>query len=217
MPNRKKTSNQMFTVNTVILTFRDSRKKHKKEKKEKRAAKGTGNEEEERAPKKEQEPEFMSSVKPEDLPEVPKTNQYLMRRLQFLDGKIQYKIRSKTPEGGRTRGPVVQSSGRQRTGHRVKGRGAIRFRPDEEEQVRSGSETPPHWKREERRLITLKDLDQKIKVKLEREEKAKEERKHQELRATNEIETFGYRLPVFPPMPTEAERKAEREAVCLIL
>ena len=125
--------------------------------------------------------------------------------------------RSKTPEDGRPRGPVTQPSGFSRkthTGHRVKGRGAIRFRPDEEEeQVRSRSQTPPHWKREERRLITLKELDQKVKQRLEQEEREKEERRQQELKATNEIETFGYRLPVFPPMPKDAEHRAERESV----
>jgi hypothetical protein len=90
-----------------------------------------------------------------------------------------------------------------RSGHRVKGRGAIRFRTpsDDEAPIRSRSATPPHWRREERRLITLKEFDQRIKEKLELEEKKREVAKQQSIKATNEIETFGYRLPVFPPVP----------------
>lgn len=68
--------------------------------------------------------------------------------------------------------------------------------------------TPPHWRREERRLITLKELDQKIKEKLEREEQEQKriQQKQQERYASgeiaNEIETFGYRN-IFPPPPSQ--------------
>ena len=170
-----------------------AKKKHKKEKKARRD-KDSDYEERKATPPPEvpkNEPENISSVKPEDLPEVPTTNKFLMRR-------------SKTPEGGRTHQPmrganIVQT----RSGHRVKGRGAIRFRTpsDDEAPVRSRSATPPHWRREERRLITLKEFDQRIKEKLELEEKKREVAKQQSIKATNEIETFGYRLPVFPPVP----------------
>uniref|UniRef100_A0A915N9N9 PPIase cyclophilin-type domain-containing protein n=1 Tax=Meloidogyne javanica TaxID=6303 RepID=A0A915N9N9_MELJA len=121
------------------------------------------------------EPEIISSVKADDLPEVPTTNKFLMRR-------------SKTPENATShssRPPVRHSFAKTRSGHRVKGRGSLRFRtPSDDEgsrvpvHSRSRSATPPHWKREEQN-------------------------------ATNETETFGYRLPVFPP-PQQVKEIRER-------
>uniref|UniRef100_A0A914I3V5 peptidylprolyl isomerase n=1 Tax=Globodera rostochiensis TaxID=31243 RepID=A0A914I3V5_GLORO len=198
--------------------IKDSTKKrhHKKGRKRvKRATDDEGEEEEENAeptalPILKNEPENISSVKPEDLPEVPGTNKFLMRR-------------SKTPEGKEsTRHNLTASSTsvRQSRGSmRVKGRGAIRFRPEDEAfgGGRSRSATPPHWRREERRLITLKELDQRIKDKLEREEEAQKraQLKQQERYATGEvvnetIETFGYRniFAQQPLLPTEAAAAA---------
>lgn len=75
--------------------------------------------------------------------------------------------RSKTPEGGRSSGRSRQIMARANGGggdrltaggHKVRGRGAIRFRAEEEDdtggrgggsRARSRSATPPHWKREE--------------------------------------------------------------------
>uniref|UniRef100_A0A183CK63 peptidylprolyl isomerase n=1 Tax=Globodera pallida TaxID=36090 RepID=A0A183CK63_GLOPA len=201
--------------------IKDSTKKrhHKKGRKRvKRATDDEGEEEEENAeptalPILKNEPENISSVKPEDLPEVPSTNKFLMRR-------------SKTPEGKEsTRHNLAASSTsvRQSRGSmRVKGRGAIRFRPEDEAfgGGRSRSATPPHWRREERRLITLKELDQRIKDKLEREEEAQKraQLKQQERYATGEvvnetIETFGYRniFAQQPLLPTEAAAAAAQQ------
>nr|CAD2173994.1 unnamed protein product [Meloidogyne enterolobii] len=153
------------------------------------------------------EPEIISSVKADDLPEVPTTNKFLMRR-------------SKTPENATShssRPPVRQSFAKTRSGHRVKGRGSLRFRtPSDDEgsrvpvHSRSRSATPPHWKREERRLISMKELQDRIKIKLEQEEKEIQEKQQKQAEnATNETETFGYRLPVFPP-PQQVKEIRER-------
>jgi hypothetical protein len=46
----------------------------------------------------------------------------------------------------------------------------------------------------------MKELQDRIKIKLEREEKEVQEKQQKQAEnATNETETFGYRLPVFPP------------------
>uniref|UniRef100_A0A915NIT5 peptidylprolyl isomerase n=1 Tax=Meloidogyne floridensis TaxID=298350 RepID=A0A915NIT5_9BILA len=153
------------------------------------------------------EPEIISSVKADDLPEVPTTNKFLMRR-------------SKTPENATShssRPPVRHSFAKTRSGHRVKGRGSLRFRtPSDDEgsrvpvHSRSRSATPPHWKREERRLISMKELQDRIKIKLEQEEKEIQEKQQKQAEnATNETETFGYRLPVFPP-PQQVKEIRER-------
>lgn len=155
------------------------------------------------------EPEIISSVKADDLPEVPTTNKFLMRR-------------SKTPENATShssRPSMRQSSAKTRSGHRVKGRGSLRFRtPSDDEgsrgrgpSIRSRSATPPHWKREERRLISMKELQDRIKIKLELEEKEMQEKQQKQAEnATNETATFGYRLPVFPP-PQQPKEMRERK------
>uniref|UniRef100_A0A915M234 peptidylprolyl isomerase n=1 Tax=Meloidogyne javanica TaxID=6303 RepID=A0A915M234_MELJA len=199
-------------------------KKHKKRKREKDKESSSDYEERQDAlPSIGQqavvnEPEIISSVKADDLPEVPTTNKFLMRR-------------SKTPENATShssRPPVRQSFAKTRSGHRVKGRGSLRFRtPFNKSRARqqafdlrffsrvpvhsrSRSATPPHWKREERRLISMKELQDRIKIKLEQEEKEIQEKQQKQAEnATNETETFGYRLPVFPP-PQQVKEIRER-------
>uniref|UniRef100_A0A914X086 peptidylprolyl isomerase n=1 Tax=Plectus sambesii TaxID=2011161 RepID=A0A914X086_9BILA len=109
--------------------------------------------------------EPISSVKPEDVPKDPENqHRFLMRRSRSPPGKE----RPPGAAGGRDRrqenrpSRVIYS----RSGHKIRGRGALRYRtPSPSDSDRSGSVTPPHWRREQARLQTLserrKQRDQK--------------------------------------------------------
>uniref|UniRef100_A0A915EFY1 PPIase cyclophilin-type domain-containing protein n=1 Tax=Ditylenchus dipsaci TaxID=166011 RepID=A0A915EFY1_9BILA len=111
--------------------------------------------------------------------------------------------RSPTPER-RDRRDQQTTIRTAKNGHKVKGRGAIRFRADEYD--RSRSVTPPHWKREEQRLITLSELQKVRKQKKEMEELEAKRRTE-----TTEIDTFGYRRrPGFELPPVQDHHRGYR-------
>lgn len=59
----------------------------------------------------------------------------------------------------------------------------------------------------------MKELQDRIKTKLEREEKEMQEKQQKQAEnATNETETFGYRLPVFPPPQKTREERGLRQS-----
>ena len=63
----------------------------------------------------------------------------------------------------------------------------------------------------------MKELQDRIKIKLEQEEKEIQEKQQKQAEnATNETETFGYRLPVFPP-PQQVKEIRERNHSLLYL
>ncbi|KAM3727919.1 Peptidyl-prolyl cis-trans isomerase [Dirofilaria immitis] len=105
----------------------------------------------------------LSSVKPEDLPEEPEhQNKYLMRRSKTPENsKKEKKEKSRqSPQrfSRRDTGHRLNRMRRTRTGHKIKGRGALRFRTPEGSSDYDGSRTPPHWRREQNRVITLDEL-----------------------------------------------------------
>lgn len=71
------------------------------------------------------------------------------------------------------------------SGHKIKGRGFVRYRTPERE--RSRSVTPPHWKREERRLISLEELKKR-----QEEQKEREQREARRINETD-LDTFAAR------------------------
>uniref|UniRef100_A0A8R1XTU6 peptidylprolyl isomerase n=1 Tax=Onchocerca volvulus TaxID=6282 RepID=A0A8R1XTU6_ONCVO len=105
----------------------------------------------------------LSSVKPEDLPEEPDhQNKYLMRRSKTPENsKKEKKEKSRQSSQRFSRRDIGQRLNRMRrtrTGHKIKGRGALRFRTPEGSSDYDGSRTPPHWRREQNRVITLDEL-----------------------------------------------------------
>jgi len=125
------------------------RSKSKKEKRRRRhssSSRSGSSGSRERATVPVKEPEAFSTVKPEDLPEEPKgANRFLMRNT------------SPRPEqngAGRQQAAARGTERVTKTGIKVKGRGAMRFRPEDGGfggggRAKSRSVTPPHWKMEE--------------------------------------------------------------------
>uniref|UniRef100_A0A1I8EZT0 peptidylprolyl isomerase n=1 Tax=Wuchereria bancrofti TaxID=6293 RepID=A0A1I8EZT0_WUCBA len=105
----------------------------------------------------------LSSVKAEDLPDEPDhQNKYLMRRSKTPEnsrkGKKEKQRQSPQRFSRRDIGHRLNRMRRTRTGHKIKGRGALRFRTPEGSSDHDGSRTPPHWRREQNRVITLDEL-----------------------------------------------------------
>ncbi|KAI6210782.1 hypothetical protein M3Y96_00364600 [Aphelenchoides besseyi] len=171
--------------------------KSRKKKKEKRQKRESSGEEDAKVSnvKNGVNMENISSVKAEDLPDVPETNNWLSRdrRSPQRDDKRSannshrrdYEKRSDR----RSRSPRRR---RDQNGLKVKGRGRLCYQSP----TRERSETPPHWKSEQRRLISiteLKDIQKKQRERAEREEAREKER----AATTKEPEQrdFGYRDP----------------------
>ncbi|KAL3990465.1 Cyclophilin type peptidyl-prolyl cis-trans isomerase/CLD family protein [Acanthocheilonema viteae] len=105
----------------------------------------------------------LSSIKPEDLPEESEQqNKYLMRRSKTPENSRKEKREKprQSPQrfSRRDIGQRLNRMRRTRTGHKIKGRGALRFRTPEGSSDHDGSRTPPHWRREQNRVITLDEL-----------------------------------------------------------
>ncbi|CAD5228897.1 unnamed protein product [Bursaphelenchus okinawaensis] len=153
--------------------------KKKKDKKKKHGSRS-------RSPYKEASPELpddISTVKVEDLPEVPVTHNFLLRNSSpkngnssLYKGRRDYDRNDRYGRRGRDRSPPVR---RDRQGLKVRGRGRLCYRS----LSREGSRTPPHWKKEESRIITYDELKKK---KEEREKRLQEEEESEEHK-------FGYR------------------------
>ncbi|KAK9871244.1 hypothetical protein WA026_011519 [Henosepilachna vigintioctopunctata] len=148
------------------------KKKHKKEKKEKKEKK---KDKERKEPEKEDESKLhplavVTNINPEDIPDVP-VNKFLLRGTANNDDRNEKDANDKGSRdrandrhgnfrGGRRdwenrgfnrRGPMKTKSGRI-----IKGRGKFRFRTPS--RSRSRSVTPPHWRKEEQRVIKMSEL-----------------------------------------------------------
>uniref|UniRef100_UPI00358FC4EB peptidyl-prolyl cis-trans isomerase G-like isoform X2 n=1 Tax=Myxine glutinosa TaxID=7769 RepID=UPI00358FC4EB len=100
----------------------------------------------------------LSSVRPEEIPEVPQ-NRFLLRRSPLdVDEPGNGNV---SPRPG-YRGRVFYT----RSGRKIKGRGPMRYRTPSRSRSRSRSrnrrtqrsDTPPHWRSEQRRLRPLRDV-----------------------------------------------------------
>uniref|UniRef100_A0A1I7SBB5 peptidylprolyl isomerase n=1 Tax=Bursaphelenchus xylophilus TaxID=6326 RepID=A0A1I7SBB5_BURXY len=176
-------------------------KKKKKEKKDKKKRKRSHS----KSPEKEATPELpedISTVRPEDLPEEPVTNKWLLRNTSPKNGKDTKSDREKRDRDrssrrdrdrrGRDRSPRARVD---RQGLKVRGRGRLCYRS----LSRDGSATPPHWKKEESRLITIDELKKK------QEEREKQEQEEEEAQVHN----YGYRAS--PPIGRPSSRQDRRE------
>ncbi|MFH4975870.1 hypothetical protein AB6A40_002579 [Gnathostoma spinigerum] len=136
----------------------------------------------------------ISTVKAEEVPKDPEHhNAFLMRRShtpeEIRKARNKEKAMKAKNSPRRSRRDVgLNRAWNQRkvtrTGHKVKGRGPLRFRtPDGSDRDRS--RTPPHWRREQDRLITLEELKQRR----EREAVATEDKERTKAVITAEPET----------------------------
>ncbi len=133
----------------------------------------------------------VSTVKAEEVPDVP-NNKFLMRRSQTPPEKKREREERSRPSprrsdslqdrrrtydrdryrpnrdrnssgwdrrGGTGRPEYSRRTSYTRSGHKIRGRGICRYRtPSPGSDGRSGSETPPHWRREQCKLRTLTDM-----------------------------------------------------------
>uniref|UniRef100_A0A1I7VW51 peptidylprolyl isomerase n=1 Tax=Loa loa TaxID=7209 RepID=A0A1I7VW51_LOALO len=100
----------------------------------------------------------LSSVKPEDLPEEPEHQNKSKTPESSKKEKKEKPRQSPQRFSRRDIGQRLNRMRRTRTGHKIKGRGALRFRTPEGSSDHDGSRTPPHWRREQNRVITLDEL-----------------------------------------------------------
>lgn len=109
------------------------------------------------AAKVDEEP--VSTVKAEEVPDVPPNN-FLFRRSKSPTEK------PKDRDDNR-RNPQTRRVFYSRSGHKIRGRGAIRYRTpsrSDSEERRSGSETPPHWRQAQSRLRSYNEVIKKKKA-----------------------------------------------------
>ncbi len=127
------------------------RKKKKEKKKKKKKSKSGGKSEEEKENSKGVQHPLtrLTDIDPDEIPDVP-SNRFLDRGGGNRDGEAK-KRRSRSRSRERSRG----GSQRSRGGKKVKGRGNIAFRKFS----RSRSRTPPHWRNESRRTISMEEFE----------------------------------------------------------
>ncbi|VDK78506.1 unnamed protein product [Litomosoides sigmodontis] len=150
----------------------------------------------------------LSSVKAEDLPEEPEhQNKYLMRRSKTPENSKKEKREKPRHSPQRfSRRDVshrLNRMRRTRTGHKIKGRGALRFRTPEGSSDHDGSRTPPHWRREQNRIITLDELHR-----LQEKRKAYE---LEELENPKNDVSNGRKTDVLLNMSKKTENKEEKQ------
>lgn len=149
---------------------KEKKKKHKKEKREKKEKKKkkrhkSVHQEEPVAPELVKQPQeepppaekFYCTVDPDDVPAIP-TNKFLYRGSKQDTTTVpagEQKPTNDTVDSSRESraAPSYRST---RDGGVVKGRGSVRY-------VRSGG-TPPHWRSEERRLVSISEFERRRKV-----------------------------------------------------
>uniref|UniRef100_A0A915PSR9 peptidylprolyl isomerase n=1 Tax=Setaria digitata TaxID=48799 RepID=A0A915PSR9_9BILA len=160
---RQHSSRSSESVSSSTSTEKSHKKTKKAKMKEKKRKEGNEEEHQEIAAAVPQAELQLSSVKSEDLPEEPEhQNKYLMRRSKTPENakkSKKEKIRQSPQRFSRRDiGQRLNRLRRTRTGHKIKGRGALRFRTPEGSSDHDGSRTPPHWRREQNRVITLDEL-----------------------------------------------------------
>jgi len=181
----------------------DKKRRRKKKKKEKESKRRSGKKSDrlkDEDPDDEPEGQLhplvsVSNIDPEEIPTGP-PNRFLSRggpSSMFLM-KPQNDTDDKLKKRNRIRG--VTKSGRI-----VKGRGTLRFRTPS--RSRSRSYTPPHWRQEQKKIITFNEFE---KMELERKEKEEEIKRREEARKKrheekekNEKSKDGQTPPGTPP------------------
>ncbi|XP_032784956.2 peptidyl-prolyl cis-trans isomerase G isoform X1 [Daphnia magna] len=119
----------------------------------------------------------LSKINPEEIPEVP-SNRYLYRgdkKNDDADSKTKGN-NDKDDRGKEKR--RAQIRGRTKSGRKVKGRGLLRYRTPSRSPSRSP--TPPHWRYEQRKTISMKEFEHREKERKKRDDELKkreEERK----------------------------------------
>ncbi|XP_046453626.1 peptidyl-prolyl cis-trans isomerase G-like isoform X1 [Daphnia pulex] len=159
-------------------TKKNKKKTSKKDKKKKRSTSGDQGE------KSDQELEglphplvTLSKINPDEIPEVP-SNRYLYRgEKKNDDADSKKKGNNDEDERGREK-RRAQIRGRTKSGRKVKGRGSLRYRTPSRSPSRSP--TPPHWRYEQRKTISMKEFEHREKERKKRDDELKkreEERK----------------------------------------
>jgi len=149
------------------------KKKSKKHKKEKRTKKESGE-----IVEKEDEAEGVSTVRAEEIPDVP-ANKFLMRQTspeQRLPGDVN---RLRNDDRVQRRANVSRS------GRKIRGRGFMQFRTPSRSRSRSRSVTPPHWRQAQARMVPLSEYERRMREqhKLDEERKRLEEEEEKEKEA----------------------------------
>jgi peptidyl-prolyl isomerase G (cyclophilin G) len=96
------------------------------------------------------------SVRPDEIPEVP-VNKFLSRDSVRTENDDSTRVR-RDEIYQRRKERRMQQDATTRSGRKIKGRGAMRFRTPSPTERRSGSETPPHWKSAQSRLKSIDDV-----------------------------------------------------------
>ncbi|KAI6243627.1 Cyclophilin [Aphelenchoides fujianensis] len=151
----------------------------------------------------------VSSVRKEDLPEVPETNNWLMRDRRSSPKKHESRPSGDRRDDRRDR-RRSRSPRRDRNGAKVKGRGRLTYRSPS----RDGSTTPPHWKQEQRRLISiseLKNIQEKQREIAARQAAREERHRLEEEQRKKEEEERKRQQEAEQPPPREDRRDHSRE------
>jgi len=113
----------------------------------------------------------LSKIDPDEIPEVP-SNRYLYRNDVKKDEEKSSKRAKDNDEDERMREKRrAQIRGRTKSGRKVKGRGLLRYRTPSRSPSRSP--TPPHWRYEQRRTISMKEFEHREKERKKRDEELK--------------------------------------------
>ncbi|CAL8137852.1 unnamed protein product [Orchesella dallaii] len=72
--------------------------------------------------------------------------------------------------------------GRNNDGKKVKGRGRVCYRPASKSRSRSRSKTPPHWRAEARRVISMREYEEKEKNRRQREDEIRRRQEERQKR-----------------------------------
>uniref|UniRef100_A0A5S6QGT6 peptidylprolyl isomerase n=1 Tax=Trichuris muris TaxID=70415 RepID=A0A5S6QGT6_TRIMR len=113
--------------------------------------------------------------KAEEIPPVP-FNRFLFRSSKSPEGRRgDYRHRDSRPMRHR-------DFYSERSGHHIRGRGSFRYRTPspEDEDAHTGGHTPPHWRREQERLVPMSRLKEKL-------EKIKSAWKQEDVRASDSV------------------------------
>ncbi|XP_014669232.1 PREDICTED: peptidyl-prolyl cis-trans isomerase G-like [Priapulus caudatus] len=158
----------------------DKKKKRKKAKKERKKKSrkregSSGKSNEDNETKKEEKEEIFSTVRAEEVPEIP-DNKFLMRKTPEKE------VRNPQRNEGRDRERFPgRRYARTRSGRKVKGRGSRRYRTPS--RSRSRSYTPPHWRQAEQRTIKIDEyLEEMKRLKANEEEREERHKRMTEMR-----------------------------------
>lgn len=154
-------------------------KKHAKKKRKVSSEKNSKKEEEEKG-----EETGTCSVDPAEIPSIP-PNKFLYRGSPLQDKQV--KDQPEEIENRQEAKPKSPMRRRDRTGRKIKGRGAVRYHS--RSRSHSRGTTPPHWRREQSRLTTLSQALNSMKA--DRISRTDEETKDENRLGTRDQNRFG--------------------------